>query len=151
MNRFSQSQPLIMISSPVIGGKGCMAPRADSVTDFQEPESAFRKLDLHVPALDFIQRRPPPPRHMSEQAHSVKTTPLDPRFPNTNQAQHCWTRYNEWALCLKNHDRDEEPCRAFRQLAKSICPDEWVREWFSQGIVLFLFLLWVLTSSRSVD
>ena len=25
----------------------------------------------------------------------LKTTPYDARFPNTNQSQHCWTRYNE--------------------------------------------------------
>ena len=26
----------------------------------------------------------------------VKSTPYDPRFPTTNQARHCYTRYNEF-------------------------------------------------------
>mmetsp|Transcript_1555 Transcript_1555/g.1870 ORF Transcript_1555/g.1870 Transcript_1555/m.1870 type:complete len:80 (-) Transcript_1555:153-392(-) len=57
------------------------------------------------------------------------TTPRDPRFPNTNQAQHCWTRYNEWVLCLKRGDEDTSKCFPARKLALSICPMEWVEKW----------------------
>jgi cytochrome c oxidase subunit 6b len=57
----------------------------------------------------------------------LKTTPLDPRFPNQNQSQHCWTRYNEYVLCLKNNDGDEDSCKKYFQLAASLCPSAWVR------------------------
>lgn len=89
-------------------------------------------------------------------AGALKTTPLDPRFPNQNQAQHCWsvrrrppslcvcgsggfhtrplsalrlfrTRYNEYVLCLKNNDGDEDSCKKYYQFAASICPSSWVR------------------------
>lgn len=29
----------------------------------------------------------------------VATAPHDPRFPSTNQARHCYTRYNEFYRC----------------------------------------------------
>jgi cytochrome c oxidase subunit 6b len=30
----------------------------------------------------------------------VKTSPFDPRFPTTNQAKNCYTRYNEFHKCV---------------------------------------------------
>ncbi|CAN0051904.1 unnamed protein product [Discosporangium mesarthrocarpum] len=55
---------------------------------------------------------------------------MDSRFPLYNQASHCWcVRYNEWALCLKNNDGDEDTCKPQRQLAMSICPNEWTEKW----------------------
>ncbi|TMW59935.1 hypothetical protein Poli38472_005004 [Pythium oligandrum] len=74
----------------------------------------------------------------------LKTTPIDPRFPNQNQAQHCWyrtnrrpsvhcvarrTRYNEYVLCLKNNDGDEDSCKKYFQAAHSICPSSWFDRW----------------------
>ncbi len=32
-------------------------------------------------------------------APQVKTSPFDPRFPTTNQAKNCYTRYNEFHKC----------------------------------------------------
>jgi hypothetical protein len=29
------------------------------------------------------------------QVDAIKTAPMDYRFPTTNQAKHCYTRYNE--------------------------------------------------------
>mmetsp|Transcript_6793 Transcript_6793/g.8576 ORF Transcript_6793/g.8576 Transcript_6793/m.8576 type:complete len:80 (+) Transcript_6793:198-437(+) len=59
----------------------------------------------------------------------VETTPRDPRFPNTNQSQHCWTRYNEWVLCLKRTEGDSAGCFKTRKFALSICPNEWIEKW----------------------
>lgn len=39
----------------------------------------------------------------------------------------CRQKYNEYVLCLKKNDSDEEVCADFRQLAVSICPQDWVR------------------------
>ena len=30
----------------------------------------------------------------------IETAPFDPRFPQTNQAKHCYTRYNEFHKCV---------------------------------------------------
>ena len=62
----------------------------------------------------------------------LKTTPRDPRFPNTNQYQHCWTRYNEWILCLKRTGRDEEACWPARRFAKMLCTNEMIEKWDEQ-------------------
>jgi cytochrome c oxidase subunit 6b len=60
---------------------------------------------------------------------NVRTTPRDVRFANSqNQAAHCWNRYNEWLLCLKQ-TKDEEGCKAMRQMALSICPSIWTEKW----------------------
>ena len=58
----------------------------------------------------------------------VRTTPRDERFPAQNQALHCWNRYNEWLLCVKQSG-DEEKCQPLRQYANSICPDVWSEQW----------------------
>ncbi|KAJ8611666.1 hypothetical protein CTAYLR_007891 [Chrysophaeum taylorii] len=60
---------------------------------------------------------------------NLKTTPIDKRFPTTNQANHCWNRYNEWVMCMKKTEGDEDACKPMRQLAISICPDEWTAKW----------------------
>ncbi|GBG34144.1 Cytochrome c oxidase subunit 6B [Hondaea fermentalgiana] len=66
---------------------------------------------------------------MSDADVSLKTTPRDPRFPNTNQYQHCWTRYNEWILCLKRTGEDEDACKQARKFASSLCPNETMENW----------------------
>ena len=62
----------------------------------------------------------------------LRTTPRDPRFPNTNQAQHCWTRYNEWVLCLKKTGGDDDACLKQRRYALSLCPESYIENWDEQ-------------------
>ena len=62
---------------------------------------------------------------------NVRTTPRDERFPSSNQAMHCWNRYNEWILCTQQA-ADEDKCKPMRQLALSICPGFWVEQWDEQ-------------------
>jgi cytochrome c oxidase subunit 6b len=63
------------------------------------------------------------------QVKNVRTTPRDQRFPSQNQALHCWNRYNEWLLCMKQTSGDDDKCQAFRQWSVSICPDDWLANW----------------------
>ncbi|CCI44876.1 unnamed protein product [Albugo candida] len=65
---------------------------------------------------------------MSEE-QPFRTTPGDPRFPNQNQAQHCWAKYILYARCMKDHEDDEEICQTRWQQAKSICPSAWTDRW----------------------
>ena len=32
-------------------------------------------------------------------------------------------------MCLKTTDSDEDKCRPLKQLAESICPDDWKEKW----------------------
>mmetsp|Transcript_8164 Transcript_8164/g.11218 ORF Transcript_8164/g.11218 Transcript_8164/m.11218 type:complete len:107 (-) Transcript_8164:464-784(-) len=64
-----------------------------------------------------------------EVVKSVRTTPRDARFPSQNQSFHCWNRYNEWLICLKQTKGDEESCQQMRQLALNICPAIWSEKW----------------------
>ena len=41
-------------------------------------------------------------------------------------------RYNEWIMCLKGTGGDEDACKGVRQMAHSICPDEWIQGWDEQ-------------------
>ena len=36
-------------------------------------------------------------------------------------------KYNEYVLCLKRNDADEDVCKKQKAFAYSICPDDWVR------------------------
>lgn len=65
------------------------------------------------------------------QIKAVRTTPRDERFPSTNQALHCWNRYNEWLVCTKQSD-DEDKCKPLRQFSESICPGFWMEQWDEQ-------------------
>lgn len=38
-------------------------------------------------------------------------------------------KYNEFVLCVKKEKGDESACAGARQLAHSICLDEWVEKW----------------------
>ena len=57
----------------------------------------------------------------------IRTTPFDPRFPQQNQAKHCYTRYNEYHKCAA--EKGEEECASMAKLYRSICPGEWVEKW----------------------
>ena len=59
----------------------------------------------------------------------LKTTPIDRRFPSTNQARHCYTRYNEYYKCLSVKDGDTQECFPFKKAFLSICPSDWVERW----------------------
>mmetsp|Transcript_302 Transcript_302/g.586 ORF Transcript_302/g.586 Transcript_302/m.586 type:complete len:88 (+) Transcript_302:82-345(+) len=65
-----------------------------------------------------------------DQIKNVRTTPRDERFPSSNQAMHCWNRYNEWILCTQQSDSDK--CKPMRQNAESICPGFWIENWDEQ-------------------
>ena len=64
-----------------------------------------------------------------QQVKNVRTTPRDQRFPSQNQALHCWNRYNEWLVCLKQTGNDNDKCQTYRQYSLSICPGKWVEDW----------------------
>ncbi len=67
---------------------------------------------------------------MSNLADSIKTTPFDHKFSGAqNQAFHCFNRFNEYVLCLKTTESDADKCKPLRQLAHSICPDDWINKW----------------------
>ncbi|KAJ7571677.1 hypothetical protein O6H91_01G172100 [Diphasiastrum complanatum] len=61
----------------------------------------------------------------------IKTAPIDFRFPTTNQAKHCFTRYNEFHKCVKEKD-DEADCQKYAKYYRSLCPGEWVERWNEQ-------------------
>jgi cytochrome c oxidase subunit 6b len=57
---------------------------------------------------------------------------LDPRYPNHNQVNHCWARYNEYLLCLKETEGDDAQCWAPKFLMRTLCPKAWVENWTEQ-------------------
>ena len=89
--------------------------------------------DVDTYKLNKIFTEKPPPLNAEEQAvltqvKAVRTTPRDPRFPASNQAGHCYNRYNEWLVCMKSTG-DEEGCRNMRYMALKICPYIWYEKW----------------------
>ena len=55
----------------------------------------------------------------------LSTAPVDVRFPNTNQNQHCWTRFLEYHKCAQTKD-DAPECAKFKKYYLAICPNDWV-------------------------
>jgi cytochrome c oxidase subunit 6b len=62
----------------------------------------------------------------------VKSTPYDPRFPTTNQARNCYTRYNEFYRCKEQKSEDDDECKFYQRAYRSICPGEWLDKWNEQ-------------------
>lgn len=67
-------------------------------------------------------------QELLNEVKGTKTTPRDARFPTQNQANHCWNRYNEWLVCLKQAG-DEGDCKPLRFQALKICPSIWSDKW----------------------
>eukprot|EP00243_Klebsormidium_subtile_P012428 TRINITY_DN757_c0_g1_i2.p2 TRINITY_DN757_c0_g1~~TRINITY_DN757_c0_g1_i2.p2 ORF type:complete len:127 (+),score=20.99 TRINITY_DN757_c0_g1_i2:320-700(+) len=62
----------------------------------------------------------------------IKTAPMDYRFPTTNQAKHCFTRYNEYHKCIGEKGEDSSDCTIYAKYYRSLCPGEWVEKWNEQ-------------------
>ncbi|CAM6084275.1 unnamed protein product [Calypogeia fissa] len=62
----------------------------------------------------------------------VKTAPMDYRFPTTNQAKHCYTRYNEYHKCVAEKGEDAPECAKYARYYRSLCPGEWIDKWNEQ-------------------
>merc|ERR1712010_262020 len=57
------------------------------------------------------------------------TAPYDQRFTTTNQARHCYTRYNEFHKCAAEKGEEAEDCVFFQKAYRSMCPSIWVEKW----------------------
>ncbi|CAL5228218.1 g11307 [Coccomyxa viridis] len=63
---------------------------------------------------------------------NIRTSPYDPRFPGTNQARNCYTRYNEYYRCVAESGEEDDKCKFYQRSYRSICPGEWVEKWNEQ-------------------
>lgn len=59
----------------------------------------------------------------------IKTAAVDMRFPSTNQARTCYTRYNEYYKCLQVKGDDCDECTTFKKAALALCPMDWIEKW----------------------
>ncbi|KAG2497078.1 hypothetical protein HYH03_005073 [Edaphochlamys debaryana] len=57
------------------------------------------------------------------------TAPYDPRFPNRNQARHCFVRFNEYYKCIYERGEEHPRCKFYHNAYMSLCPSEWVESW----------------------
>uniref|UniRef100_A0A7R9V159 Uncharacterized protein n=1 Tax=Chlamydomonas euryale TaxID=1486919 RepID=A0A7R9V159_9CHLO len=60
---------------------------------------------------------------------SMDTAPYDPRFPNRNQARHCFVRYNEYHKCVFERGDDHPRCQFYERAYMSMCPSDWLENW----------------------
>ncbi|KXZ41447.1 hypothetical protein GPECTOR_463g373 [Gonium pectorale] len=59
----------------------------------------------------------------------IITAPYDPRFPNRNQARHCFVRFNEYYKCIYERGEEHARCQFYQKAYQSMCPSEWVESW----------------------
>lgn len=62
-------------------------------------------------------------------ADDIKTAAVDMRFPSSNQARTCYTRYNEYYKCIQQKGDDCKDCVTFKKAALSLCPMDWIEKW----------------------
>lgn len=131
--------PLPLTPSPQEPSKRVVEARAGSCLLSLPPTSSS------LGSLDPANPRP-----------QLKTAPFDSRFPTTNQAKHCFTRYNEFhkrvavegggargwppptfaaapshtraaRRCAKEKAPEDASCRQFQRWYRSVCPTDWAR------------------------
>ena len=76
-----------------------------------------------------VSKLSPKEKAMYDIVNTTHAQPRDPRFPSTNQAAHCFNRYNEWLVCLNTTKGDDDACNRMRQYALSMCPNTWTEKW----------------------
>ncbi|KAF5826426.1 mitochondrial cytochrome c oxidase subunit [Dunaliella salina] len=59
----------------------------------------------------------------------IVTAPYDPRFPNRNQARHCFVRFNEFFKCAHERGEDHPRCVFYQRAYQSLCPADWLENW----------------------
>ncbi|GIL89910.1 hypothetical protein Vretimale_17953 [Volvox reticuliferus] len=59
----------------------------------------------------------------------IITAPYDPRFPNRNQARHCFVRFNEYYKCIYERGEEHARCQFYQKAYQSLCPSEWLESW----------------------
>jgi len=91
-------------------------------------------IEDNVPSVDDPQLTPTEavaevPDGRPQSAADLKTAAIDLRFPSTNQARHCYTRYNEFYKCKALKGDDNEECLPYKKAFMSLCPNDWVERW----------------------
>jgi len=56
----------------------------------------------------------------------------NPRFPNMNQAKHCWVSFIDLHSCYKKYGMGTAECQSFLYTTNAICPKDWVGKWTEQ-------------------
>jgi len=56
----------------------------------------------------------------------------DPRFPQQNLSNQCWTAHVAWRKCEHDRGEDAKECLQLKIDSKSICPPSWVEDWINQ-------------------
>mmetsp|Transcript_40769 Transcript_40769/g.127579 ORF Transcript_40769/g.127579 Transcript_40769/m.127579 type:complete len:96 (+) Transcript_40769:261-548(+) len=71
------------------------------------------------------------PSSAKPQSNPIQSNPAltQTQTPKQNQMNHCWAKYNEWVLCLKETEGDAEQCFDRRRAALAICPNHWTEKW----------------------
>lgn len=69
------------------------------------------------------------PEVVEKKQITVDTARIDPRFPATNQARHCFVKYNEAHKCLADRGEDDDVCKRLARDYRAICPVEWLEKW----------------------
>jgi len=57
------------------------------------------------------------------------TAPYDPRFPNRNQARHCFVRFNEYHKCAFERGEEHPRCQFYQKAYQAMCPADWLEAW----------------------
>jgi cytochrome c oxidase subunit 6b len=57
---------------------------------------------------------------------------FDPRFPNQNQARNCFVNYVDYQRCMKLKGAEHKDCDYFKNVAKSLCPEQWYERFEEQ-------------------
>lgn len=68
----------------------------------------------------------------AEPTIELKTAPFDPRFPNTNQTNHCYQYYLDFHRCKKKHGEAYDACQYYKKVYSTFCPTDWTDRWDEQ-------------------
>ncbi|KFM23023.1 Cytochrome c oxidase subunit 6B [Auxenochlorella protothecoides] len=92
------------------------APEAEEV---ESPEPEKESVEAEA-----VEEEEPEKRQIT-----LSTSPVDFRFPITNQSRHCYVAYCEAHRCFQQKGEEDSECQRLAKVYRSICPVEWLEQW----------------------
>lgn len=62
----------------------------------------------------------------------IKTIQPNSKFPFQNQTKFCMQSYVDYYRCINIKGEEFEPCKQFRDIFNTICPNDWIQNWDDQ-------------------
>ncbi|XP_015178306.1 PREDICTED: cytochrome c oxidase subunit 6b-1-like [Polistes dominula] len=96
-----------------------------STNSSNEKKTSSKKITIEVDEDDPCLQD----KRKTQKKKFYSTPGLDPRFQQQNQTLRCYVMYTDFYRCEHILGEGHDACTWFKQVFRSICPNDWIRNW----------------------